>query len=110
MINVNEIIRSRETGSYYIGDIERDIDSVLSNVDVANSDVQAIKENQNEILAQLPDEDFLCDAIDRLTDCVTEKMNKADILEKIKIVRTMLEDIQQKQAYATEYAFSLKSD
>ena len=108
MINVNEIIRSRETGSYYIGDIERDIDSVLLNVDAVNSDVEAIKENQNEILAQLPDEDFLCDVIDRLTDCVTEKMNKADILEKIKIALTMLEDIQQCQVNATEYAYSLK--
>lgn len=108
MINVNEIIRSRETGSYYIGDIERDIDSVLSNISSANSDVQDIKDNQNEILAQLPDEDFLSDVIDTLTDCVTEKMNKADIMEKIKIAITKLEDIQQKQAYATEYACSLK--
>lgn len=108
MINVNEIIRSRETGSYYIGDINRDIDTVLHDIDAMNSGVEAMKENQNEMLAQLPDEDFLVDVIDTLTDCVTEKMNKADMLEKIKKALTMLEDIQQCQANATEYAYSLK--
>lgn len=107
-MDIKAILRTRETGSYYIGDIERDITEVLQNMDYLNEQVENISTVQNEIFAQFPEEDFLCDAIDHLTDCVTQKMSKADIIETIKKVISMLDDIQTCQTHSTEYAKSLE--
>lgn len=107
-MDISAILRARETGAYYIGDIERDITDVLRNIDFINQQVENVNTVQKEIFAQFPEEDFLCDAIDLLTDCVTEKMSKADIIEKIKKVVSMLDDIQTRQTHSTEYAKSLE--
>lgn len=107
-MNIVDILNSRETGTYYIGDIDRDINDVLRDVSWHEEQVELAKVNQQEILAQLPEEDFLSEVIDRLTDCLTEKMTKDEIKSEIKKAIASLDDISQCQVNANGYAYSLK--
>lgn len=88
--------------AHYHGDVTRDTIEALT--DSRDNDLRA--GNIPEILAQLPEEDELCEIIDTLIDAL--KMNKEDMKEQIKKVIEMLEqknyEFMQRSEHAMECA------
>ena len=83
---------------HYHGDVTRDTIDALE-------DARTNEANQSmlpEILAQLPEEDELCEIIDTLTDALN--MKKDDMREQIKKVIEMLECKQHELTQRAEYA------
>lgn len=88
--------------AHYHGDVTRDTIEAL-----ADSRNNAGKlDMMSEILAQLPEEDELCEIIDTLTDAL--EMKKEDTKEQIKKVIEMLEqknyEFMQRSEHAMECA------
>lgn len=84
--------------SHYHGDVTRDTIDALE-------DARTNEANQSmlpEILAQLPEEDELCEIIDTLTDALS--MKKDDMKEQIEKVIEMLEYKQHELTQRAEHA------
>ena len=61
----------------------------------------------SDISAQIPDEDFLADAIEMASNIANGKMLKKDLLTEAKRLIELLEDIQSQQASASEFALEI---
>lgn len=83
---------------YYHGDITRDTIDALEDARTNEANLSMLP----EILAQLPEEDELCEIIDTLTDALN--MKKEDMEEQIKKVVEMLEQKQHELTQRAEYA------
>lgn len=88
--------------SYYHGDVTRDTIDALEDARTNEANLSMLP----EILAQLPEEDELCEIIDTLTDALS--MKKEDMKEQIKKVIEMLEqknyEFMQRMEHAVECA------
>lgn len=88
--------------SYYHGDVTRDTIDALEDARTNEANLSVLP----EILAQLPEEDELCEIIDTLTDA--SNMKKEDMKEQIKQVIEMLEqknyEFMQRAEHAMECA------
>ena len=87
---------------YYHGDITRDTIDALEDARTNEANLSMLP----EILAQLPEEDELCEIIDTLTDALD--MKKEDMRDQIKKVVEMLEqknyEFMQRAEHAMEHA------
>lgn len=106
-INIGALLLARKTGAYYFGDQERDTTDVLEQVVVLQAQNENIKDQLNEVVSQLPEEDFLNEYIDEITDMVNGKYTKTDLRLKLIKMQTQLEDFQTTQAHATAYAMEV---
>ena len=93
---------------FYSGNLLQDAGTLLQNSVNAEEYKTDLKETvRSECLSQLPEEDFLCDVIEKLYNLKTLK--KSDIIEKIDFIIECLEDKQQCQANASAYAYNALS-
>ena len=87
---------------YYHGDVTRDTIDALEDARTNEANMSMLP----EILAQLPEEDELCEIIDMLTDALD--MKKEDMRDQIKKVVEMLEqknyEFMQRAEHAMECA------
>lgn len=87
---------------YYHGDVTRDTIDALEDARTNEANLSMLP----EILAQLPEEDELCEIIDTLTDALD--MKKEDMRDQIKKVVEMLEqknyEFMQRAEHAMECA------
>ena len=87
---------------YYHGDVTRDTIDALEDARTNEANLSMLP----EILAQLPEEDELCEIIDTLTDALD--MKKEDMRDQIKKVIEMLEqknyEFMQRAEHAMECA------
>lgn len=83
---------------HYHGDVTRDTIDALEDARTNEANMSMLP----EILAQLPEEDELCEIIDTLTDALN--MKKDDMKEQIKKVVKMLEYKQHELTQRAEYA------
>ena len=87
---------------YYHGDVTRDTIDALEDARTNEANLSMLP----EILAQLPEEDELCEIIDTLTDALS--MKKEDMRDQIKKVVEMLEqknyEFMQRAEHAMEHA------
>lgn len=87
---------------YYHGDVTRDTIDALEDARTNEANLSMLP----EILAQLPEEDELCEIIDMLTDALD--MKKEDMRDQIKKVVEMLEqknyEFMQRAEHAMECA------
>lgn len=83
---------------HYHGDVTRDTIDALEDARTNEANMSMLP----EILAQLPEEDELCEIIDTLTDALN--MKKDDMREQIKKVIEMLECKQHELTQRAEYA------
>ena len=85
---------------YYHGDVTRDTIDALEDARTNEANLSMLP----EILAQLPEEDELCEIIDTLTDALD--MKKEDMRDQIKKVVEMLEqknyEFMQRAEHAVE--------
>lgn len=85
---------------HYHGDVTRDTIDALEDARTNEANLSMLP----EILAQLPEEDELCEIIDTLTDALS--MKKDDMKEQIKKVIEMLEqknyEFMQRAEHAVE--------
>jgi len=104
-----DALRYDSYAKLYQGDLARDASDCLETMIDQDEFLDDFKTNiSGDILAQLPEEDFLADVIDQLRDL--KGLKKAEILDKIGEVIESLETIQQMQGNATGYAFSIVRD
>lgn len=106
-INVNALLDSRKNETYYFGDRERDTNDVLEQVNVLQVQNGDMKDQMNEIVGQLPEEDFLNEYIDEITDMINGKYTKTELRLKLIKMQSQLTDVQTVQMHATEYAMSI---
>lgn len=64
----------------------------------------AVKDTMQEVAAQLPDEDFLAEAIKLTGEIAKGKLTKRLLVEKAQELTESLEALAHEQANATEYA------
>lgn len=83
---------------HYHGDVTRDTIDALEDARTNEANMSMLP----EILAQLPEEDELCEIIDTLTDALS--MKKEDMRDQIKEVIEMLEYKQHELTQRAEYA------
>lgn len=83
---------------YYYGDVTRDTIDALEDARTNKANMSMLP----EILAQLPEEDELCEIIDTLTEALS--MKKDDMKERIKKAIEMLEYKQQELTQRAEHA------
>ena len=83
---------------YYYGDVMRDTIDALEDARTNEANTSMLP----EILAQLPEEDELCEIIDTLTDALN--MKKEDMRDQIKKVVKMLEYKQHEFMQRAEHA------
>lgn len=83
---------------HYHGDVTRDTIDALEDARTNEANLSMLP----EILAQLPEEDELCEIIDTLTDAL--KMKKEDMRDQIKKVVEMLEYKQHELTQRAEHA------
>lgn len=93
---------------YHHGDVNADTIDALEELQNVRGIESKITDDAGEVLAQLPAEDELVEIIDTLTDAL--EMNKADMLEQVKRVLTMLEDKQMTMFNSAEHARDVWSD
>lgn len=98
-----DLFRGNMPLSMYQGDFMRDAADQLEQMGETRAQVEHITDSADEVLAQLPSEDELVDIIDTLRDALEER-TKAEIIERIEKVLTMLEDKQREMGCAAEYA------
>lgn len=104
MIDVSRLVDSLRYGFPYHGDRDRDCADAIENLVDRNAIKDEIKDHiRSECLSQLPEDDFLCEIIDKLQDL--KGLKKSEILDKIDHVVECLEDLQQCQANASVYAY-----
>jgi len=95
--------------SFYSGDLLQDAAMLLQNSIDAEDYKKELKETvRSECLSQLPEEDFLCDIIEKLYSIKTLK--KSEIIEKVSFIIECLEDKQQCQSNASAYAYTALDD
>lgn len=83
---------------HYHGDVTRDTIDALEDARTNEANLSMLP----EILAQLPEEDELCEIIDTLTDAL--RMKKEGMREQIKKVTEMLEYKQHELTQRAEHA------
>ena len=83
---------------YYHGDVTRDTIDALEDARTNEANLSMLP----EILAQLPEEDELCEIIDTLTDALS--MKKEDMRDQIKKVVEMLELKNYEFMHRSEHA------
>lgn len=94
---------------FYSGDLLQDAAMLLQNSVNAEDYKTELKDTvRSECLSQLPEEDFLCDVIEKLYNLKTLK--KSEIIENIGFIIECLEDKQQCQANASAYAYDAIRD
>ena len=98
-----DLFRGNMPLSMYHGDFMRDAADQLEQMDETRAELEHITDSADEVLAQLPAEDELVEIIDTLRD-VLEERTKAEIIEQIEKVLTMMEDKQREMGCAAEYA------
>lgn len=98
-----DLFRGNMPLSMYQGDFMRDAADQLEQIGETHAQLEHITDSADEVLAQLPAEDELVDIIDTLRDALEER-TKAEIIEQIEKVLTMLEDKQREMGCASEYA------
>lgn len=98
-----DLFRGNMPLSMYQGDFMRDAADQLEQIGETHAQLEHITDSADEVLAQLPDEDELVDIIYTLRDALEER-TKAEIIEQIEKVLTMLEDKQREMGCASEYA------
>ena len=98
-----DLFRGNMPLSMYQGDFMRDAADQLEQMGETRAELEHIIDSADEVLAQLPAEDELVEIIDSLRDTLEER-TKAEIIEQIEKVITMLEDKQLEMGCAAEYA------
>lgn len=104
-----DLFRGNMPLSMYHGDFMRDAADQLEQMGETRAQLEHIIDSADEVLAQLPAEDELVDIIDTLRDTL-EGRTKAEIIERIEKVLTMLEDKQREMGCAAEYARDVWKD
>lgn len=103
-----DALRYESCAKIYQGDLIRDAADCLEGMVDREIFVEDFKVNTvGEIMAQLPREDFLGDIIDQLRDLTSKGLKKSEIIDKIGSLIESAEDLQQTQANASGYAFSV---
>ena len=104
-----DLFRGNMPLSMYQGDFMRDAADQLEQMGETRAELEHITDSADEVLAQLPAEDDLVDIIDSLRDALEER-TKAEIIEQIEMVLTMMEDKQREMGCASEYARDVWKD
>ena len=109
MIDTDRLITALKypsTRHLYIGDMIADSAECIETLGDRKLIIEEIKDQLfGECLNQFPEEDFLVHIIDEITEIQTLK--KAEMVDRLTSLCAVLEDIQQTQLYATEYAVSV---
>ena len=112
MIDTDRLITALkypETRHLYMGDLHQDSAECIETLCDRKLVIEEIKDQLfGECLSQLPEEDFLVHIIDEITEIQTLK--KSEMVDRLTSLCAVLEDMQQTQLHATEYAMSVVRD
>lgn len=86
----------QESALYHLGELKDIEDNSIS--------MSYYKDNVNEILSQLPADDFLDKTIDIIDTIINSKLKKTEIIELVKDIKSNIEEIKEEQIGANEYA------
>lgn len=94
--NISLYPQIQESALYHLGELKDIEDTSIS--------MSYYKDNVNEILSQLPADDFLDKTLDIIDTIINSKLKKTEIIELVKDIKSNIEEIKEEQIGANEYA------
>lgn len=94
--SINDSKQVQDSVVYHLGELKDIEDTSIS--------MSYYKDNVNEILSQLPADDFLDKTIDIIDTIINSKLKKTEIIELVKDIKSNIEEIKEEQIGANEYA------